>query len=207
MFHSTILVVRMLTGFLRILITCNVSKSSRDHDGGAGMRNLPWSEVSSWHCNSCGICCKNYAVVLGFPEWLNIVKNFGVEYTAPTISKFSMRRRLDGTCVFLRKVVDSSFCSLQHMKPQACKLWPFKVLSKPKFGSASRAVYHYQAQRLFIYADPVCPGLRRGVPTQEFAYSVIPEFIEIALGVRQKQLRTTSFLNSSFGPSSHVSVF
>lgn len=193
--------------FLRILITCNVSRSSRDPNGGAGMQNLPWSEVSSWRCNSCGICCKHYTVVLGFPEWLNIIKNFGIEYTAPTISKFSMRRRLDGTCVFLHKVVDSSFCSLQHMKPQACKLWPFKVLSKPKFGSASRAAYHYQAQKLFIYADPVCPGLRRGAPTREFAHSVIPEFIEVALGVRQKQLKTTSLLRPSFRQSSHVSIF
>ncbi len=162
------------------------------------MRYLPWREVSSWRCNLCGICCRYYTVILGFPEWLNIVKSFGVEYTAPAISKLSVRRRIDGTCVFLHKVADFSFCSLQHMKPQACKLWPFKVLSKPKFGSASRAVYYHQAQKLFIYTDPACPGLRRGVPTQEFAHSVIPEFVEIALGVRQKQLKTTSFLRPSF---------
>ncbi len=154
---------------------------------------VPWSQIKSWHCNACGTCCRHYDVVLKFPEWLNLVKNFGVEYTAG-FSRFFVRRRVDGSCVFLYKTTNTLFCSLQHMKPQACKLWPFKISDKPKFGSSNEAVYYYRNQRLFIYADPICTGLRFGMPTQEFAYSVIPEFIEIALGLRRKQFKTTAFL-------------
>ncbi|MFQ6068135.1 MAG: YkgJ family cysteine cluster protein [Candidatus Bathyarchaeia archaeon] len=158
------------------------------------MRVVPWSLVSSWRCNACGICCRRYDVVLKFPEWLNIVKTFGVEYTAPSISKFFLRRRADGSCVFLYKTFTKAFCGLQNMKPQACKLWPFKVLDKPKYGDSNHAVYHYGNRRLFIYVDSACKGLRYGMPTQEFAYSVIPEFVEIAFGVRRKQYKTTAIL-------------
>ena len=148
----------------------------------------------SWRCNLCGYCCRRYDVILGLPEWVNIVKNFGVEYTMPSVTKFSLRRRADGSCAFLYETPKASLCSLQHTKPQACKLWPFKVLDKPKFGSSNNAVYYHGNRRLFIYVDPVCTGLRFGVPTQEFVYSVIPEFIEIAFGVRRKQFKTTAIL-------------
>lgn len=158
------------------------------------MRVVPWSQVRFWRCNGCGICCRHYDVVLKLPEWLNIVKNFGVEYTTPNISKLFLRRRTDGSCVFLHKTPNESFCSLQHSKPQACKLWPFKILDKPKFGSSNKAIYYYGDQELFIYVDPVCTGLRLGIPCQDFAYSVIPEFIEIALGVRRKQFKSTAIL-------------
>ena len=158
------------------------------------MQVVPWSQVRSWRCNACGICCRYYDVVLKFPEWLNIVKNFGVEYTAPGLNRFFFGKRADGSCAFLHETSNVSFCGLQHAKPQACKLWPFKVLDKPKFGSPDSAVYYHGNRRLFIYVDPACTGLKFGVPTQEFTYSVIPEFIEIAFGVRRKQFKTTAIL-------------
>lgn len=158
------------------------------------MRIVPWSRVRSWRCNACGICCRHYDVVLKFPEWLNIVKNFGVKYTAPGLNTFFLRRRADGSCAFLHDAPNASFCGLQPAKPLACKLWPFKVLDKPKFGNPNNAVYNYGNRRLFIYVDPACTGLRFGVPSQEFVYSVIPEFIEIACGVRRRQFKTTAVL-------------
>ncbi|UCE95547.1 MAG: YkgJ family cysteine cluster protein [Candidatus Bathyarchaeota archaeon] len=158
------------------------------------MRIVPWNLISTWHCTRCGICCRKYDVVLKLPEWLNIVKAFGVEYTAASISKFLLRRRADGSCVFLHWTPNVFLCSLQRTKPKACKLWPFKVLDKPGYGSVNDAEYHYGHRRLFVYVDPMCPGLRYGVPKPEFVYSVIPEFIEIALGVRHKQFKTTANL-------------
>jgi len=142
----------------------------------------------------CGFCCRHYDIVLGLPEWIDIVKNFGVEYTKPSITKFSLKRRTDGSCTFLYKTSNASFCGLQYMKPQACKLWPFKVSNKPKFGNADNAAYYYMNRKFFVYADTACTGLKLGVPTQDFVYSIIPEFIGIALGVRQKQLKTTAIL-------------
>ena len=158
------------------------------------MQFVPWNMVSAWRCNLCGICCKRYDVVLKFPEWLSIVKTFGAEYTASTISMFSLGRRADGSCMFLNTTPYASFCGLQHAKPQACKLWPFKVLDKPRYGRPNDAVYHYGSRKLFVYVDPVCPGLRFGTPTPEFTYSVVPEFAEIAAGMRQRQLKSTAFI-------------
>ncbi len=171
---------------------------------GARMRVVPWSHVSSWRCNACGICCKHYDVVLGFPEWLGIVKSFGVEYTASSVNKFFLRRKSDGSCAFLYETPNASRCSLQYMKPKACKLWPFKILDKPKFGSPNDAAYYYGHGKLFVYVDGACTGLRFGLPTREFTYSLIPEFIEIALGLRRRQLKTTAaFLGHSLGQYSY----
>lgn len=158
------------------------------------MQAVPWSQVRSWRCNMCGICCRHYDVVLKFPEWLSIVKNFGIEYTAPSLDKIFLRRRSDGSCSFLLETPKASFCGLQHAKPKACKLWPFKVLDRSKFGNHNKAAYHYRDRKLFIYVDPACTGLRLGEPTREFVYSVIPEFIEIALNSCRRQFKTTAVL-------------
>lgn len=156
------------------------------------MRFLPWSQVRSWRCVACGICCRKYSVVLKFPEWLNIVKKFGVECTAPSISNFFLRRGTDGSCVFLQSGYVKSFCSLQYEKPIACKLWPFKIVNHPKFGHSKHAVFNRGSQRLYVYVDPVCRGLALGVPTREFTHSTIPEFIELASGLRRRQYKTTA---------------
>jgi Fe-S-cluster containining protein len=158
------------------------------------MQIVPWSQVSSWRCNACGICCRRYDVLLKLPEWLSIVKKYGVKYTASSINSFLLRKRPDGSCTFLVEAPNTAFCSLQRTKPQACKLWPFKILDRPKFGSPSNASYRFGNRRLFIYADAACTGLTFGAPTHDFAYSVIPEFIEIAFGLRQKQFKSTAIL-------------
>jgi hypothetical protein len=77
------------------------------------------------------------------------------------------------------------------MKPNACKLWPFKIARTPKFGYANEAAYSYGENKLFVYADSVCAGLRYGKPTHEFAKYTLKEFIEIALGLRSWQFKTT----------------
>jgi hypothetical protein len=77
------------------------------------------------------------------------------------------------------------------MKPEACKLWPFKVLSEPKYGEPNQAAFDYRGNKLYIYADTMCNGLRYGAPTWDFRYTTIREFAELALGVRQVQYKTT----------------
>jgi len=85
------------------------------------------------------------------------------------------------------------------MKPMACKLWPFKILNKPKYGRAKEALFNYNGREFFVYIDPLCPEIRWGKPTLETVYKVIPEFIEIALGLREKQVYSTStILNELF---------
>jgi Fe-S-cluster containining protein len=140
----------------------------------------------------CGDCCRLYSVVISFHEWLGIVKNFGVEYTSSGLDKLFIRRRSDGSCAFLNSGTGNDMCTLQGVKPRACQLWPFKVLMRPEWGFAGEAVFPCGENRLFVYADPMCHGLRYGSPTLEFANYTLREFVEIAMGVRGRQLKTTS---------------
>jgi Fe-S-cluster containining protein len=156
------------------------------------MQFIPWRYIADWKCISCGNCCLFYSVVLDFSEWLGIVKNYGVEYTASDLSKLYIRRKSDGSCTFLKNGGNICLCGLQHTKPRACKLWPFKILSEPRFGYPNEAMYDYSDNTVFAYADSSCQGLRLGIPTMEFARHTLREFVEIAVGVRNNQLRTTS---------------
>jgi Fe-S-cluster containining protein len=131
-------------------------------------------------------------VVINFNEWLRIVKSYGVEHTAAGLDKLFIRRRSDGSCVFLQSNSSINVCTLQHTKPKACQLWPFKVLMKPEFGYANEAVFPCGEQKLFVYADPLCRGLTYGSPTLEFCNYTLREFVEIAVGLRSHQLKTTS---------------
>jgi len=164
---------------------------------------IPWKNVESWRCIRCGNCCRLYSVVIDFPEWLRIVKNYGVENTASGIDKLFIKRRGDGSCAFLNNGSDRHFCDLQHMKPKACQLWPFKILDEPKFGHDDNAAYSIGGNTLFVYVDSNCNGLKYGVPTPEFAYLTVKEFVEIAAGLRTMQVRTTS----SLGPTLPHSLF
>lgn len=153
---------------------------------------LPWRHVTSWNCTACGTCCKGFRVVIGFHEWVNIVRTYGVGVTKPGLDKLYLNRKSDDTCVFLQKFYDTWLCGLQHMKPKACKLWPFKIHDQPKYGRPNEAFYKYGERELFIYLDPACTGIRWGYPTREFAYRTVSELVEIALGIREKQFYSTS---------------
>jgi Fe-S-cluster containining protein len=156
------------------------------------MQFIPWQNIADWKCTSCGDCCRIYSVVIDFREWLGIIKNYGVEHTASGLSKLLIRRKSDGSCVFLNNGSNVCLCGLQHMKPRACQLWPFKVLSRPQFGYPNEALYSYRGKPLFVYADPACEGIRLGRPTLEFANYTVEEFVEIAAGIRSYQFRTTA---------------
>ncbi|MBS7639362.1 MAG: YkgJ family cysteine cluster protein [Candidatus Bathyarchaeia archaeon] len=159
----------------------------------------PWSRVNSWRCNGCGICCKEFEVVLTFNEWLNITKKYGIGFTKAGLNKFYMGKRADGSCIFLYMAPDGKWlCGLQNSKPLACKLWPFKILNKPKYGDAKEALFEYYGQKFYVYIDPFCPGIRWGPPSAELVYKVIPEFIEIALGIREKQIYSTMPLRPNY---------
>lgn len=155
------------------------------------MRLLPWTRVSTWKCSLCGHCCRHYDVVLKLHEWLNIVKILGVECTTSGVGRLLLKRRQNGSCIFLCETRNGSLCSLQRSKPIACRLWPFKILDQPKFGYRKDAVYTCGFSEVYIYVDPHCPGLRFGQPTREFALRIIPEFVQIAYGVRKEQLKST----------------
>jgi len=130
-------------------------------------------------------------VVLNLPEWLKIVQLYGAGKTVSGLDKIFITRRSDGSCAFLYRVLDMHLCGLQHMKPKACKLWPFKVLDKPKYGHAGDAFYNYGGNGFYVYADSNCLGLTYGIPKQSYVCSVVREFVEIALERRVAQIATT----------------
>jgi hypothetical protein len=128
-------------------------------------------------------------------------KTFGSQTTIAGLDRFYIKRASDGSCAFLCNNSHNYFCSLQRMKPGACKLWPFKVLSEPKYGDSNQASFEYMGNTLYIYADTMCSGLRYGAPTWEFRYKTLREFTELALGIRQQQYKTTRATDNelSFG--------
>ncbi len=77
------------------------------------------------------------------------------------------------------------------MKPEACKIWPFKVATEPKYGEEKQAAYDYRGRRFYVYGDTMCSGLRLGTPTWDFQHVTVKEFAELALGVRDVQCKTT----------------
>jgi Fe-S-cluster containining protein len=156
---------------------------------------VPWRYIADWKCNKCGLCCKAYSVVLNFQEWLRIVRNYGVEATTSGLDKLFIKRKSDGSCAFLHNFSNMHLCGLQQMKPKACKLWPFKIVNKPLYGYADDAVYNYGENRIFVYADSACSGLKYGNPTREFSNLVLKEFTEIALNFRVGQYKTTGDIN------------
>lgn len=155
------------------------------------MQFVPWRNIADWHCKGCGYCCKLYGVVLNFPEWLKISQTFGVENTVTGLNRFFIKRGSDGSCAFLRNNAFNYSCMLQDMKPDACKLWPFKVLSQPKYGEAKQAVFNYGKAQLYVYADTMCSGLSYGMPSWDFEHVKVKEFVDLALGLRQQQHKTT----------------
>jgi len=157
---------------------------------------LPWSRVKSWECLACGECCKEFDILLGPDEHANIVKIYGEDVTRRVVNKFYLKRRSNGTCLFLYKHNRIWLCKLQHMKPRACKLYPFEVYHSPKFGNSTEAIYRYGDKEFFVYVYPMCMGLRWGKPTPEYAQKTIPEFIEIAEGLQQEQKYSTAKLFS-----------
>jgi Fe-S-cluster containining protein len=73
-----------------------------------------------------------------------------------------LKRLEDGSCSFLCNFAGNYLCGLQDMKPNACKIWPFKVLADPKYGEPTQAAFDFKGEELFIYADSNCGGLRYG---------------------------------------------
>ncbi len=152
---------------------------------------IPWQKIAYWRCNSCGNCCKDYSVVLSFPEWLTIVQTFGPQATFSSVDRLFIKRLEDGSCSFLCNFRGTYLCSLQHMKPNACKIWPFKVLTESKYGEPNQAAFNYGRRKLFIYADSNCSGLKYGNPTWEFSTVTLKEFVGIAMGLQTLQRDST----------------
>jgi Fe-S-cluster containining protein len=159
------------------------------------MQFVPWKYVSNWRCIACGDCCKLYSVVINLHEWLRIIKTYGVEQTTSGLDKLFIKRRPDGSCTFLDNSWGTYTCGIQHMKPRACQIWPFKISMRPEYGYPNEAEYTRMGKSLFVYVDPMCNGIKYGTPTYEFTNSTLKEFAEIYLGILARQYKTTGSIS------------
>jgi Fe-S-cluster containining protein len=110
----------------------------------------------------------------------------------PSVGQLCLGKKMDGTCVFLYQLSGRWRCGLQQTKPKACKMWPFKILGKPKYGNAREAAYHYRDSVFYVYIDPICIGTNWGTPSKELIQKTLPEFVDIGLGLKEKQYHSTS---------------
>ncbi|MEM3507525.1 MAG: YkgJ family cysteine cluster protein [Candidatus Bathyarchaeia archaeon] len=158
------------------------------------MRPIPWSKVRSWNCIGCGVCCKIYDVLLTSYESIVFLKKFGTEVLKLDVKGFYLRKTVDGKCVFQYEYFGKSLCTIQKIKPLACKLWPFRILKYPKYGQAELARFTCNNDVFYIYVDTICKGLSLGNPSEDLIKKIIPEFIGIFLGNKQTQFYSTSRL-------------
>ncbi|MEM4529160.1 MAG: YkgJ family cysteine cluster protein [Candidatus Methanomethylicaceae archaeon] len=153
------------------------------------MHLIPWSYVKNWICIACGNCCKKYRVPLSSYEAIRIANIFGYEYLELSLKCYYLRKKQDGSCIFQI----NNICGIQDIKPLACKLWPMIIHEKPRYEYKEEAEYEYKGQKFYVYLDSYCRGITYGKPLPFFEKYIIPEFIEISLKSREKQVFSTSF--------------
>ncbi len=151
------------------------------------MRNkwlIPWRHVKYWLCLGCGKCCRHYWVPINSGELPFLLKYYS-NYLEVRKGKIYLKRRVDGSCVFLK----NNLCTIQGVKPVACKTFPFYVQTSPlKKYKPEEAIFTFNSKKYFVYVDSSCEGLGLGFPVEK----VIKEAIEILRGEKSQQFLTKS---------------
>jgi Fe-S-cluster containining protein len=160
---------------------------------GCSMRYVPWSKIKDWFCTACGDCCKEFKVPLRAYEATLLSKIFGFYCMELEVGGTYLKRGLNGRCIFQVKSGGRMVCGIQSIKPIACKMWPFAVFEAPRYEQRNEASFDFRGETFFVYVNPFCRGLVYGRPSLRLVNSVIPEFIELRLGLRRRQVRSTSF--------------
>ncbi|MEM3366616.1 MAG: YkgJ family cysteine cluster protein [Candidatus Methanomethyliaceae archaeon] len=156
------------------------------------MRLIPWSKIKDWFCMACGECCKEFKVPLTTYETTLLSKIFGFSCMELGVGTTYLKRRSNGRCVFQVRGEAKMVCGIQLLKPLACKMWPFAVFETPRYECRNEASFDFKDEIFYVYINPYCRGLIYGPPSFRLVNSVIPEFIELRLGLRKHQLRSTS---------------
>ncbi|MGD2142143.1 MAG: YkgJ family cysteine cluster protein [Candidatus Bathyarchaeota archaeon] len=154
---------------------------------------IPWTEVRSWSCVACGKCCRGYRVPLKMEEYAKVAQIYGTKVLEFGLGKVYLKNGSGNRCVFQRPTAFGRWiCSLQSMKPLACKLFPFRIQSKPAYKRGDTSIYRFRGHNFHVYLDPECDGINIGRPSPRFRDEVLPEILQIGIGERVKQKYTTS---------------
>ena len=152
---------------------------------------VPWRRVENWLCVACGDCCREFRVPLRAYEAVKLANLFGYGCLELGLRGYRLRKGPDGRCVFQVYKGGRWICGIQSIKPLACKLWPFFISDKPQ-DSKDEAEYEFKGYMFYVYVNPFCRGVVYGRPSHVFAKKVIPEIIELSLGLRMEQSLSTS---------------
>ena len=156
------------------------------------MAYIPWGRISSWHCSSCGRCCR-FRVFLRPREREELATHFDDKIIGGGQGRPDLKKR-NGVCIFKRSVDGFSRCLLQKtgLKPSACRTFPFITSPGPlRRRTSDYSLFEYRGRELHIYANSACPSINLGRPSMDLVQRVLPEVAEISLFGRRDQRATT----------------
>lgn len=153
---------------------------------------IPWPEVSSWSCVACGNCCRGYKVPLKMEEMVRIQNSYGPEVMDFGVGKAYLKNQRNRRCVFQKPLMNRWVCTLQGIKPTACRLFPFRIHNKPVYKRGDNAGIFFHGKQYYLYMDSDCRGIVSGNPGDRFRDQIVPEIMSIGIGLPVKQKYTTS---------------
>ncbi|MBO3840179.1 MAG: YkgJ family cysteine cluster protein [Thermoproteota archaeon] len=144
-----------------------------------GFHMIPWKLVKDWECKFCGNCCINHKIPLLFEEYAKIEPKYGPRSVEPGERMFYVKLLRDGKCYFLKKQGEKYFCRIHNEKPYVCRMFPFRVLRKPKYGNEELSEFKYRTEVFYVYLNRECNGVKLGNSSIRFIERVMPEFVKI----------------------------
>lgn len=140
---------------------------------------VPWKLVGDWSCKFCGKCCINHRIPLLFEEYARIEPRYGPRSVEPGEKCFYIRLLRDGRCFFLRRQGEKYLCRIHNEKPYVCRMFPFRILSSPKYGDESLSKLQYDNEVFYVYLNAECSGIVLGSPSKKFVEETLPEFVRL----------------------------
>ncbi len=153
---------------------------------------IPWTSINNWACQACGNCCIGYRVPLKMDEFVRVTNTYGPDKVEYGLGKVYLRVGPNRRCIFQRPTMSRWICTLQGMKPLACRIFPFRLHKNPIYKRGDNSLISFNGEKYHLYLDPVCKGVIHGKPSERFVNMVIPEILKTGIGIAQKQKYSTS---------------
>jgi Fe-S-cluster containining protein len=125
-------------------------------------------------------------------EMIIVSSQYGQKVLEYGVGKAYLKNQSNGRCVFQRPLMGRWICTLQRAKPTACRLFPFRMHSKPLYKDGENAKVTIGDKTYYLYMDPDCNGIVLGQPIERFRTQIVPEIVKIGIGLPVKQRFTTS---------------